>query len=280
MHSSLRLVTPVALAAFVATFGAAGSAVAKGKLSLKEKKQTAAWDTAFADELKYTNEKCGTKMKAKIDWETFAGTEAFEGKYSVSGYCEPALTNLRYQCEKDEAGKAAVATVKEVVCSYAPRDKRNISLKKGKLTFGTEFDAANADDFVKAYILEELGIAEARAMKSTEEQFLKEIEWTDKKCGTKLEGAIDWKSFQKAKFRETNYSVSGYCDSALGGLESVCSDEDGKQAVQEGVKKVVCSFGGKGKRALKLEKGTLTWTLDWEASNNDDFAKEWLLNNL
>jgi hypothetical protein len=121
-------------------------------------------------------------------------------------------------------------------------------------------------------------LAEKKKHKEQVEYLQKELDYTNEKCGTKITASFDW---SKSKLEDMDkYSAYGYCESALDALESICEDSDGKEAVQKDVKKVVCKFGAKDKRAISLKGGTLEWTMDWEASNNADYIKEYLMKTL
>ncbi len=97
-------------------------------------------------------------------------------------------------------------------------------------------------------------------------------------CGKDIPGSFD-KPTWKGQL-ETSNSVYGYCASLYSTLRGLCGYPDGKEAVQKKINKIECAFGGKDKRALSLSGGTLKMIIDWEASNYDDFIKEWLLKNL
>ena len=118
-------------------------------------------------------------------------------------------------------------------------------------------------------------LAEKRKHKEQMEYLQKEIDYTNEKCGVKITGSIDWTGSVLEDFDK--YSGYGYCEEALSALESVCEDQDGKDAVKEKVKTFVCKFG---KREVTLKEGTLTWSAEWESSNNADFVKEYLMKAL
>lgn len=105
-----------------------------------------------------------------------------------------------------------------------------------------------------------------------------ELELDNEKCGTKITASINWDSFKGA---DTGQSVSGYCATALTAARQLCESGDaGKKAVQKGIKKYTCAYGGKGKRAVSLKAGTLSLKIDFEESNYEDFVKAYLENNL
>lgn len=133
--------------------------------------------------------------------------------------------------------------------------------------------------FVVPSLAEAQSLGEKKKRKEQEEYLQKEVEYTQQQCGAKFPVSFDWAKFVLDDMQ--TYSAYGYCDSVLGALETVCGDADGKEAVQQKVKKVVCKFGGKDKRAINLGKdGTLEWTIDWDAANNEDYIKEYLMKAL
>ena len=97
-------------------------------------------------------------------------------------------------------------------------------------------------------------------------------------CGKDIRGGFDKRSYKGQL--ETNYSVYGYCAELYSALRNLCSDADGKAAVQEKINKIECAYGGKDKRALSLSGGTLKMIIDWDAANYGDFINAWLLKNL
>lgn len=121
-------------------------------------------------------------------------------------------------------------------------------------------------------------LGEKKKHKEQVEYLQKELDYTNEKCGTKITAEFDW---SKSKLEDFDtYSAYGYCEATLDALESICEDADGKEAVQKDVKKVLCKFGGKGSRSITLKKGVLEWVIEWEASNNQDFIKEYLMKTL
>jgi hypothetical protein len=105
-------------------------------------------------------------------------------------------------------------------------------------------------------------------------------EGTDMKavCGKDIPASFDKPSYKGQL--EGSYSVYGYCAELYSALRNICADADGKAAVQEKISKLECAFGGKDKRALSLNGGTLKMIIDWDASNYGDFINAWLLKNL
>jgi hypothetical protein len=118
--------------------------------------------------------------------------------------------------------------------------------------------------------------------KKQDESFKKEVDLANEKCGTKIEGKIDWESFKGEIDKsldgkhERSYSFSSYCDAPVGAMFSMCDSEDAKAAIKKRIKSYTCKFGGKDKRKIELKGSSLTMWVDWEAANYDDYAKEYL----
>jgi hypothetical protein len=121
-------------------------------------------------------------------------------------------------------------------------------------------------------------LEEKKYRREQQESLKKEnIDPMNEKCGTTIEVTIDWAKFNKKEQEDGNFSTYSYCSSAPGQVASLCDDADGKPEVQKKIKKIVCTFG---KRAITLKGGTLTYTVEWAASNADDYVKTFLMKNL
>lgn len=101
----------------------------------------------------------------------------------------------------------------------------------------------------------------------------KEAEYTNVTCGTQIAAGFDWATYSDADY-ESNYSIYGYCEAALDALTSLCSDDLGKQAVAEKIKKLTCKRGTP--QAVELVGDELVFTIDWEAANGTDMIKAYL----
>src|SRR5687768_10263677 len=85
--------------------------------------------------------------------------------------------------------------------------------------------------------------------RSSQESMLKEkTDWTKEKCGQEIPATIDWSTFKPGVAQDT-YSISGYCEAPYSVMNMLCESKLGQDSVKAGVKKVICKFGGKGKRA-------------------------------
>jgi hypothetical protein len=122
-------------------------------------------------------------------------------------------------------------------------------------------------------------LADKQKQTAAEKDIKKDIKAVNDKCGTAMTATLDFPSFKNSD-PKGEYGIAGSCDAAMAGLRNLCDTDDGKAAVKGKVKKVVCSYGGSGKRSAALSGGTLTYKLDWEAANSADFVTNYLKSNL
>jgi hypothetical protein len=99
-------------------------------------------------------------------------------------------------------------------------------------------------------------------------------------CESSIAVRINWDSFAKSEWRD--YSVYSFCGAPLESLLEFCSAENGnsKAYIQKNVTRIICSYGGEGKRALVIKNGTINNIVDFEASNLDKFIHAALVKNL
>jgi hypothetical protein len=132
--------------------------VAFADMSLRQKEFAKKQDEYFKKEVDLANEKCGIKLNAKIDWESFKGEvdKQLDGKdgynYSFSGYCDAPVGSMFGICDSED-GKAAIKKrIKSYTCKYGGEGKRKIELKGANLTMWVDWKASNYDDYVKEYL--------------------------------------------------------------------------------------------------------------------------------
>jgi hypothetical protein len=121
-----------------------------------------------------------------------------------------------------------------------------------------------------------LGFKQKMADQDT--QLAEELKTINDACGTTVTAAFDWPTFANNEADLQTYSASGYCGDAFDAAASLCADALGKEAVTKGIKSVSCKLGKE--RAVELKDGVLTYTLQWDAANNADYIKEYLLKTL
>ena len=105
-----------------------------------------------------------------------------------------------------------------------------------------------------------------------------ELAPTNTACQSKITASIDWSKYSESAMGK--YSASGYCATALSGIRQICDNKLGLEAVQQKIQRLTCAFGPPGGRTVALKDGTLSFTVDWEAANNEDYVREYLLNAL
>lgn len=98
--------------------------------SLETRQMRAAEEAALGKQLARTNEKCGTSITARIDWNTFDEAEVL--KKRVSQWCQAALGAVEDICGA-ALGKEALTKLKAITCAGAATPAG--SLKDGELTF-------------------------------------------------------------------------------------------------------------------------------------------------
>jgi hypothetical protein len=147
----------LAFVAGVAVLAWAGVALAD--LSPRQREFADREDGYFNQELATTNEKCGTKITAKIDWESFKEEidKSLDGqhgtKYNFNSYCGKPLGEIWTLCEQDEKTKASIKKrIKSYTCKYGGKDRRKIALKGTSLTMWVDWEGYNYSDWIKAYL--------------------------------------------------------------------------------------------------------------------------------
>jgi len=116
------------------------------------------------------------------------------------------------------------------------------------------------------------------ARAETELALQKEAKFVTDKCGLPLEVQVVWKSFPKDL---KNYSVSGYCESAISALRQQCDGNKAKTAyIKKNVKVLRCNYGKeKGAKVVKKKK-TVDYFFTFETSNLTDLMRKELMRKL
>lgn len=117
----------------------------------------------------------------------------------------------------------------------------------------------------------------ARQFQAKEDEYLaRSVADASKRCEAKIAAKIDWTAI--AQDEPGSSSPSGYCGEVLNAIGSLCGQAMAKEAVQKGVKTLICTMGGP--RAISLKEGTLTYTMEYDAANNEDYIKDFLKEHL
>ncbi|MBI4817950.1 MAG: hypothetical protein HY791_16940 [Deltaproteobacteria bacterium] len=97
----------------------------------------------------------------------------------------------------------------------------------------------------------------------------KEAADTSEKCGFAIAAEIDWASITDDVIKQ--YSISGYCESGLSGLEFVCASASVKSKLAPTLKKLRCSFAEAA--SARIEGDTLLWSPALKQTNLDELAR-------
>ncbi|NOJ79727.1 hypothetical protein [Myxococcus xanthus] len=132
------------------------SAFAEEDLKPAQEEAKASFEEKISEALAAANEKCGTKLTVKTDFQNFK-PEAWANS-SYGSYCEAAINGVTSMCERPAYKKAIAKKVTGVSCLFGgvkPPEKkdgtndatlRNLSLDKGTLTYRMSVDHTNIED--------------------------------------------------------------------------------------------------------------------------------------
>jgi hypothetical protein len=93
------------------------------------------------------NAACGTNVTATIDWKSV--TDDIIKRYSISSYCGNPLEALQKLCGSNVGKRVISAKVKSFSCRFGPELK--LEVKDGAVSFTTQQDAANQDEYAMQF---------------------------------------------------------------------------------------------------------------------------------
>jgi len=97
--------------------------------------------------------------------------------------------------------------------------------------------------------------------------------WTNKACGTTITGPIAYSGFDAVPDVASKMPIGQACGEAADGITNLCNGPPAyKAAIAKGIQKVVCNYGGPGKRAVSISGGTLSYTVDFPGKYDIDGA--------
>lgn len=103
---------------------------------------------------------------------------------------------------------------------------------------------------------------------------------TNEACGSRIQTAIDWKSFEKHP-DAGRFSISSFCAAPLKALEELCEGERSRAYIQRNVRKMTCSSGAAGGGWQMRTRGKhVHWVVDFDAGNGQSQARAHLLREL
>lgn len=118
--------------------------------TLAQKQMMGRQDAQLADEVSTTNKMCGASIAASVDWPTFLATDT--SGQSVSSFCAEPLRTMGSMCSDPIAKQAISTKVKTYQCSFGGPGKRSLALDGTALHMEVDWDAANYDQFIRAWL--------------------------------------------------------------------------------------------------------------------------------
>lgn len=95
-------------------------------------------------------------------------------------------------------------------------------------------------------------LRELRARDAEQQALDREVAYTESICGISVRATIDWRS---AADWPSSASLTNSCDGALGALEAICRNADGKSRARR-INRFICAGDGAG---ASLRGGTLRY---------------------
>jgi hypothetical protein len=118
--------------------------------TLAQKQMMSRQDELFSSSVPDTNQACGTALKASIDWPSFLKAEI--GSNSISSFCAEPLNTMRGMCSDATAKQAIAEKIKTNTCGFGGPGKRTLSFDNGNLRMDVDWDAANYNDYIRAWL--------------------------------------------------------------------------------------------------------------------------------
>ncbi len=114
------------------------------------KEREAQNNEAFYEGVTSMNKACKTEIRASIDWSTV--NDELLKKLNVSAYCSPEIHAVESACEDPTRRASIVRSVKTFTCKLTDSELRVRLEPDGTLVWKTNENAANMDDFAKAFV--------------------------------------------------------------------------------------------------------------------------------
>lgn len=102
------------------------------------------------------NASCGFAIEAKIDWESFAGSDW--QNYDIASFCGAPVKALSNFCSAGKGNSKAyiIKNIKSISCSYGGENQRALLIEDGMIRNIVDFKAPNLDDFIRAAMIEKM----------------------------------------------------------------------------------------------------------------------------
>ena len=144
----MKLMRSIGLVAMLA----AVALVSADAQSLKVRQLMESADKDFARQADPLNDKCGTKMTAKIDWANAVEDDVTH--YTVASYCEAGTKAINRVCNNPTGKKAVMEKIKTVTCGFGKEP--SMSLKDGALDYKITFQQSKDEEFFFQYLEDHL----------------------------------------------------------------------------------------------------------------------------
>lgn len=214
---------------------------------------------------------CGRDIEWEIDWDSFSenmrAMKFFEnqGLRRVTG-------SIRSLC-RDEAVKVAIVNdiKKFVLKNFDEMDKAEISFKDGILTVHASWGTGKypEQDQIKAALEADSGlkIQDKRFIRDMEEKAIPKYKnKLDETLNKPVEWEIDYSGFSGEERGQRFFENQGP-KRVADAIRSLAKDEVGKEALEEGLKKIIMrNVKGIKKAEYRLEAGIFTVDGDYGAS--------------
>jgi hypothetical protein len=115
--------------------------------AFNRKDRETAQQGSFTEVVNAMNAACGTKVTATIDWKSV--TDDIIKRYSISSYCGNPLEALQKLCGSKVGKRVISAKVKSFSCQFGPELK--LEVKEGAVSFTTQQDAANQNEYAQQF---------------------------------------------------------------------------------------------------------------------------------
>jgi hypothetical protein len=127
-------------------------------------------------------------------------------------------------------------------------------------------------------------IAQTANHKAWQDQMDGRLTWTNQACGTSITGPMNYATFDAVPDIGQKIPVGQACGEAADGITNLCKGPPAyKAAIAKGINKIVCSYGGPGKRSVSISGGTLSYSIDFPGKYDTDgthFVQYYIANHL
>ena len=278
----MRVIIFVAIAVLASRETSAQSAVRMTPSAIKAQNET-----ALAVDLDRANRLCGTTITASFDWTDTALIDLETAAPALAAqHCGATMQALRSLCRTPASKEAVRAQIKAVACGFEDLDRKRSTLHFAGGTLHYQIDlrpgeAAGAYIGIARYLTDQLvvdghTIAVRDAMESDDERLEPYLRATNEQCGSNLTARYDRTGMPLDRLKD-GYA-SSHCERAIEGIQRVCQDAPGRNAVAKQVKTLVCHY--KVPRSVELKDGVLNYYMDFTSFNDAITIFEYLQEKL